>query len=122
MCRSIIVKGLEALMCECVLGASRYDADERVFASLGESFPGIDWKKLADYMIGRVVVHGRRRALEMAEVAETLRAIGIEPIMAEAAARRQEWSAQLDLRSHFGPEGPKTYREVLDVMASGPKV
>jgi 3-hydroxyisobutyrate dehydrogenase-like beta-hydroxyacid dehydrogenase len=122
MCRSIIVKGLEALMCECVLGASRYGADEKVFASLGESFPGIDWKKLADYMIGRVVVHGRRRALEMEEVAETLRAIGIEPIMAEAAARRQEWSARLDLRSHFGPGGPKTYREVLDVMASGPKV
>jgi hypothetical protein len=67
-------------------------------------------------------VHGRRRALEMEEVAKTLRAVGIEPIMAEAAARRQEWSAQLDLRSHFGPEGPKTYREVLDVIASGPKV
>ncbi|HEV2983241.1 MAG TPA: DUF1932 domain-containing protein, partial [Vicinamibacterales bacterium] len=117
MCRSIIVKGLEALMCECVLGAGRFDADEYVFRSLNESFPGIDWKKLADYMVGRVVVHGGRRAREMEEVSDTLRAIGIEPIMAEAAARRQEWSARLDLRSHFGPDGPKTYREVLDVLA-----
>ncbi len=117
MCRSIIVKGLEALMCECVLAAGRYDAGERVFASLTESFPGIDWQKLADYMVGRVVVHGERRAREMEEVAETLRAIGIEPIMAEATARRQDWSAQLDLRAHFGPEGPKTYREVLEVLA-----
>jgi 3-hydroxyisobutyrate dehydrogenase-like beta-hydroxyacid dehydrogenase len=117
MCRSIIVKGLEALMCECVLGAGRYDADERVFASLAESFPGIDWQKLADYMVGRVVVHGKRRAREMEEVAETLRAIGVEPIMAEATARRQDWSAQLDLRAHFGPDGPKTYREVLEVLA-----
>jgi 3-hydroxyisobutyrate dehydrogenase-like beta-hydroxyacid dehydrogenase len=118
MCRSIIVKGLEALMCECVLGASRYGADEHVFASLNESFPGIDWKKLADYMVGRVVVHGERRAREMEEVAETLRAMDIEPIMAEAAARRQDWSARLDLRSHFGPEGPANYREVLDVVAA----
>jgi 3-hydroxyisobutyrate dehydrogenase-like beta-hydroxyacid dehydrogenase len=117
MCRSIVVKGLEALMCECVLGASRYDAAPYVFASLNESFPGVDWQKLADYMVGRVVLHGERRAREMEEVAETLRAIGVEPIMAEAAARRQDWSAQLDLRSHFGPDGPKTADEMLDVVA-----
>ncbi len=117
MCRSIVVKGLEALMCECVLGASQYGADEQVFASLNESFPGVDWKKLADYMVGRVVVHGERRAREMEEVAETLRAIGVDPIMAEATVRRQEWAARLDLKSHFGPDGPRTYREVLDVLA-----
>jgi 3-hydroxyisobutyrate dehydrogenase-like beta-hydroxyacid dehydrogenase len=117
MCRSIIVKGLEALMVECVLGASRYDADELVFASLGESFPGIDWKKLADYMTGRVVMHGERRAREMEEVAETLRAIGIDPIMAEATARRQDWSARLNLKSLFGPDGPATYREMLKALA-----
>jgi 3-hydroxyisobutyrate dehydrogenase-like beta-hydroxyacid dehydrogenase len=117
MCRSIVVKGLEALMCECVLGASRYDAGPHVFASLNESFPGIDWQKLADYMVGRVVVHGERRAREMEEVAETLRAIGVEPIMAEATARRQDWSARLDLRSHFGPEGPKTAGEMIEVIS-----
>jgi 3-hydroxyisobutyrate dehydrogenase-like beta-hydroxyacid dehydrogenase len=116
MCRSIVVKGLEALMCECVLGASRYDAAAHVFASLNESFPGIDWQKLADYMVGRVVVHGERRAREMAEVAETLRVIGVEPIMAEAAARRQQWSADLDLRSHFGPDGPRTAAQVVDLV------
>jgi 3-hydroxyisobutyrate dehydrogenase-like beta-hydroxyacid dehydrogenase len=118
MCRSLVVKGLEALLCECVLGASRFDADAHVFASLNESFPGIDWKTLADYMMARVVVHGERRARELEEVAETLRAIGIEPMMADAAARRQDWSARLDLRSHFGPEGPQSYREVLDVLAA----
>ena len=66
--------------------------------------------------MGRVVVHGERRAREMEEVADTLRAIGIEPIMAEAIARRQEWSALLGLKAHFGPEGPKTYRDVLAVL------
>jgi 3-hydroxyisobutyrate dehydrogenase-like beta-hydroxyacid dehydrogenase len=116
MCRSIVVKGLEALMVECVLAATRFEADDLVFASLNESFPGIDWKKLADYMTGRVVLHGERRAREMEEVADTLRAIGIEPIMAEATARRQEWAAGLDLRSRFGPEGPSTYRQMIDAL------
>jgi 3-hydroxyisobutyrate dehydrogenase-like beta-hydroxyacid dehydrogenase len=118
MCRSIVVKGLEALMVECVLGASRYNAEDRVFASLQESYPGIDWKKLADYMVGRVALHGERRAREMEEVAETLRAGGIEPIMAEATARRQDWGAQMDLRSHFGPDGPSSYTEVLEIIRS----
>ena len=118
MCRSIVVKGLEALMCECVLGSSRYGADAYVFASLKESFPGLDWKALADYMVNRVVVHGERRAREMEEVAETLRAAGVEPIMTEATVRRQDAMAQLGLRPQFGAAGPKTYREVLDALAS----
>ncbi len=117
MCRSIVVKGMEALMFECVLAASRYGAENRVFASLAESFPGIEWKKLADYMIGRVVLHGERRAREMEEVAETLKAGGIEPLMAEATARRQDWSARRNLCDHFGPDGPATYREVLDIIS-----
>jgi len=116
MCRSIVVKGLEALLFECVMGASRFGADDLVWASLNESFPGIDWKKLADYTSGRVAVHGERRAREMEEVADTLRSIGVEPIMAEATARRQDWSAQIGLRARFGPDGPKTYREVLDAV------
>ena len=116
MCRSIVVKGLEALLFECVMAATKFDADGLVFASLRETWPGIDWKKLADYTSGRVVVHGERRAREMEEVAETLKAIGIDPIMAEATARRQDWSAQMDLRAHFGPEGPKTYEEVVEVI------
>jgi 3-hydroxyisobutyrate dehydrogenase-like beta-hydroxyacid dehydrogenase len=118
MCRSVVVKGLEALVFECVLGASQYGADQHVFKSLDESYPGLDWKKLADYMVNRVVVHGERRAREMEEVAETLEAIGVEPMMAEATARRQQWAAELGLKSHFGAEGPASYREVLDVLYS----
>jgi len=116
MCRSIVVKGIEALLFECVMAATKFEADDLVFASLKETWPGIDWKKLADYTSGRVVVHGERRAREMEEVAETLKAIGIDPIMAEATARRQDWSAKMDLKSHFGPEGPKTYDEVIAIL------
>jgi 3-hydroxyisobutyrate dehydrogenase-like beta-hydroxyacid dehydrogenase len=116
MFRSIIVKGLEALITECVLGASRYDAGERVFASLAETFPGIQWNELADYMVGRVVVHGERRAREMEEAAATLREIGIEPIMAEAIVRRMDWSVEAGLKQMFRGESPKHYRDVVDAV------
>jgi 3-hydroxyisobutyrate dehydrogenase-like beta-hydroxyacid dehydrogenase len=117
MFRSIMVKGMEALITECVLGAGRYGAEQGVFASLAESYPGIDWQAMADYMIGRVVEHGERRAREMEEVAETLESIGIEPIMAEATARRMDWSAQIGLKKHFADEPPRNYREFLAAVA-----
>ena len=117
MCRSIVVKGLEALLLECVLGAVPYGADERVFATLDETIPGMNWKKLASYMVGRVVEHGERRARELEEVAATLRAVGVEPMMAEATVRRQDWCAKLDLLPEFGGQAPEDYRAVVQAIA-----
>src|SRR5262249_33751888 len=68
--------------------------------------------------VSRVVIHGERRAREMEEVAETLRSVGIEPIMAEAAARRQDWCARLGISSKFGAAGPGTYQEALEAIAA----
>jgi hypothetical protein len=50
----------------------------------------------------------------MEEVAGTLRALDIEPIMAEVIVRL---SAQLGLKQRFGGEAPKSYREMLDAIA-----
>lgn len=117
MCRSVMVKGLEALLFECALGAVKYGADERVFASLEESYPGMNWSQLAGYAISRVIEHGERRARELEEVAATLRAAGIEPMMAEAIVRRQDWGAQLGLKEHFGGKVPENYRVIVQAIA-----
>jgi 3-hydroxyisobutyrate dehydrogenase-like beta-hydroxyacid dehydrogenase len=122
MCRSVVVKGLEALLLECVLGAVPYGADERVFATLDESFPGMNWRKLAGYMVGRVVEHGERRARELEEVAATLRAIGVEPIMAEATVKRQDWCANLDLLPQFDGKAPEDYRIVVQAIVEKAKL
>jgi len=95
MCRSIVIKGMEALMVECALASAEFGAADRVYDSLTETYPGIDWRQTARYMIGRVLEHGERRAHEMQEVASMLRAAGIEPLMAEATARRQTTSKSL---------------------------
>ena len=117
MFRSIMIKGMEALVTECVLAAGRYGACERVFASLAETYPGVDWEAMATYCVGRVIVHGERRAREMEEVAETLRSLEIDPIMAEATARRMDWSAKLDLKARFGGEPPESYRDLVDAVS-----
>ena len=117
MCRSIVVKGLEALLFECVLAAVPYDADRLVFTTLEETMPGMNWQRLAGYMIGRVIEHGHRRARELEEVATTLRAIGVEPLMTEAIGKRQDWGAALDLLPQFGGRPPDDYRAVVQAIA-----
>jgi Domain of unknown function (DUF1932) len=96
---------------ECVLAATKYGADDRVLTSLGESFPGVDWKKMATYLVGRVVEHGERRAREMEEVVETLHSAGVEPMMAQAIVRRMDWSVEQGLKRHFGGKAPASYQE-----------
>ena len=107
MFRSIFIKGMEALMVESMLAASEYRVEERVLASLRETFPTLDWEKLSGYMIERVVSHGRRRAAEMREVAATLEGIGIEPLMAGATAARQQWVADLGVKERLGGKTEK---------------
>ena len=106
MFRSIVVKGLEAILVESMTASSEYGVEARVLASLQETFPGIDWEKLAGYMIERVVSHGKRRAAEMREVAATLEGIGLEPTMAAASAVRQQWIADLGVKERLN--GRKT--------------
>ncbi|MBI2750412.1 MAG: NAD(P)-dependent oxidoreductase [Burkholderiales bacterium] len=113
MFRSIMIKGLEALMLESMLAASEYQVEDRVLASLKETFPSLDWNRLAGYLIERVVTHGRRRAAEMREVAETLEGIGIEPIMAAASAARQQWLADLGVKERMGGRKSEDRAELI---------
>ncbi len=92
MCRSIMIKGLEALTVECLLAARRFDAEEAVLGSLDGTFASMGWlDTLPDYLVSRVAEHGRRRAAEMREVARTLAEVELEPTMALATAARQDW-------------------------------
>jgi len=93
MCRSVMIKGIEALAVECFTTARRYGVEDKIVASLNETFKPLDWEKLAGYLIERVVQHGRRRAAEMREAAETVAAAGLDPLMTSATALRQDWLA-----------------------------
>jgi len=118
MCRSIMVKGMEALLLECVMTADRYGVADEVLKSVSESYPSGNWGELADYFAGRTAIHGERRAHEMEEVAAMLESLDIEPIMAGAAARRIHWGGAQGLKDHFGGVAPKTYREVLEALTA----
>lgn len=90
MCRSIMIKGLEALTTECLSTARQYQAECEVLASLHESFPQMGWDStLPHYLISRVAEHGLRRSEEMKEVAKTSTDMGVVPNMSLAIVNAQ---------------------------------
>ena len=94
LCRSIIVKGLEALMVDCARASTHAGVDEDVFASLSETFPAIDWRALAEDMQERVATHGKRRSEEMQEAANMVADFGIDEELVRAVANAQARGAK----------------------------
>ena len=95
MCRSIFIKGLEAITVESMFAARRYGAEDQVLDSLATTYPEMGWNStLPDYLISRVAEHGKRRAAEMREAAQAITDVGLEPMTALATAQRQEWLAR----------------------------
>ena len=109
MCRSVMIKGLEAMVIESFCAARAYGVEKFVLASLAETFPGIDWEKQGTYFFERTIKHGRRRAEEMLEAAATVREIGLEPLSAAGTAKRQAFIADLADSGALGD--PKADRE-----------
>ena len=98
MIRSIMMKGLEALVCECVLAGRKAGVIETVLDSLDDTYPGFDWKKRSAYMLERVMTHGVRRAAEMREVALTVGLLGLDGAMSRASVGWQQAIGDLGLR------------------------
>ena len=95
MCRSIMIKGLEALVIESYATARRYGVEDHVLPTLAETFPSIDWHKQGAYFFSRVVQHGQRGAEGVREAARTVQEAGFAPLMTGPIADKQQWVADL---------------------------
>ncbi len=110
--RSVLIKGIEALLDEMLLGARRYGLDDAVLASasrtLARPFP-----ELAAGLLTTGVIHAKRRAEEAGMAAEALADVGIEPMMTRATEARLQWVEALALKEHFGGRVPESWQEAL---------
>jgi len=96
MIRSVMVKGIEALTAEMMLGALAAGVADEVLASLDASEKTMPWAERAAYNLERMKTHGVRRAAEMEEAARTLDSLGVEPAMTRATVCRQREAAGKD--------------------------
>ncbi len=115
MIRSVFLKGFTSVLFECLLAAHKAGVADRVLDSIQGTFPEQDWRKLADYYAPRKVLHAKRQAAEMREVAETLAEIDVAPRTTIASAELMEWIAALGLTDRPGGL-PKSYAAVMDAV------
>jgi len=121
MVRSVMIKGIEALVAESIVGAVQQGIDLRILASLDITYPGMNWTKRAGYMLERMVRHGGRRAEEMREVTKTMDELGIGGPMAAATAQRQQRVADLGLLDAFDGEPPEDHRILAQAILDAEK-
>jgi 3-hydroxyisobutyrate dehydrogenase-like beta-hydroxyacid dehydrogenase len=117
MIRSIMMKGLEALVCECVLAGRKAGVIETVLDSLDDTYPGFDWRKRSAYMLERVMTHGVRRAAEMREVALTVDLLGLDGAMSRASVGWHETIGELGLRTAAAEA--EDFRALADRILAG---
>jgi 3-hydroxyisobutyrate dehydrogenase-like beta-hydroxyacid dehydrogenase len=115
MIRSVLVKGVEALLLESLTAAERAGVRERILDSISGTFPGLDWRETATYYLGRTQQHGARRVTEMKEAAATIRGLGLDPVMSRAIAE-----TIAEAHGRFAASGlayGKAYPELLRALA-----
>jgi 3-hydroxyisobutyrate dehydrogenase-like beta-hydroxyacid dehydrogenase len=122
MCRSVMIKGLEAMVIESFTAARAYGVEDQVLASLKETFPGIDWEQQGAYFFQRAIQHGRRRSEEMREVAATVRDIGLEPWVSAGTAERQGWVAEQADAGLFGARDSRGFGRSADWRVEADRV
>ena len=118
MVRSVMIKGIEALTLECFLAAARAGVVDEVAASMKNNYPGLDWTKVVPYNLERMASHGERRAAEMEESADTLRELGVEPLMTMATVRRQREMGQIGRQPGVRGALPEGRAAILNAISA----
>jgi 3-hydroxyisobutyrate dehydrogenase-like beta-hydroxyacid dehydrogenase len=111
--RSVVMKGLEALLVECGLASARYGIQDEVFASISAWMDTGPFMDTVTFLLRTNVIHAQRRSEEMEMSASALEEIGIEPIMTRATVRRLTDIAAMGLKEHFDGKVPDDHRVAL---------
>lgn len=114
--RSVIAKGLEALLVECMLGARRYGIDQAVLASFDKFMATRSFTSMANFLITTGSIHAERRSHEAEMSADALIEAGVDPIMTRATVERLAWVNDLGTKAHFSGEVPKSYTDSIAAM------
>lgn len=110
--RSVLIKGIEALLYEMILGSRRYGVEEAVVVSAVRNL-SIPFDVTIDRMLSGGVIHAARRAEEMRMAAEALSDAGVDPVMTRSTAERLQWVADMELKKRLNGIVPAGYREAI---------
>lgn len=111
--RSVVAKGLMALLFECMQAAQYFGVEDTIVDSLLESY-GVGFEKKINSYISGTSVHALRRQHEMENVLDMLKEANLPCDMTEACVTWMGRIAEADIPSRFpGEEVPKAWKDVL---------
>lgn len=112
LCRSVFMKGLEALIVESFLFAHKCGIEDYIMESVTNSMDKESFKAIAARMSGADLVHSERRSFEVGEAMELMKEVGVEPIVTAGVKERLAHSAAMGLNKELGGVAPKKMEEV----------
>jgi 3-hydroxyisobutyrate dehydrogenase len=83
MVRSIVTKGIEAVLLEALTAARRTNLDQDLWAVLNECFGSYGFEKIVRTAVVSHFSASRRRYVEMIHVVDTIKSVGIEPVVSD---------------------------------------
>lgn len=89
-----LTKGLAGLFTELLIGAKKFNLLDQLLERYEESFPGLPGKISGS--ITSLPIHAARRAEEMAELRDTFRHYGLEPVVTPSIEQILESVARLE--------------------------
>ncbi len=113
-----LTKGLSALSAELLLAAHSLGIMDQIVARYRKSHPEI--VAFMESNLPRVPFRAGRRSEEMEELSETMRAAGLDPVMAPAGKRMLKIIGDLDLRAAYSDadEAGWDFADVIEILHS----
>jgi len=115
MLRSVFSKGLEALLLEMLAAAHRAGLLEELWLDVLDFMQRNPFERVAANWIRTHPGACERRYHELRQVSETLRELGLAPLMSLGAESFFDRSRALDPAGAF-PEGPESWRAVVEYL------
>lgn len=115
MLRSIVSKGMEALLLELMLAARRAGMEDDLWRDLSRLFSERSFERVADNWIRTHPAACERRFHEMVQVVETVRELGVDPLMSTATTAFFQRSRDANLTRAFS-EKPDSVDAVVKAL------
>lgn len=119
--RSVCMKGLSAVLMECLEAAHRYGVLEAAAADIAGSFDERPFMQNMKRYVCGTAVHAERRIHEMADVLSLLTSLNSSTRMTKSTKAKLMDVTRMGLREKFNAKEPDTIAAVMDaVVALGP--
>ncbi len=115
MLRGIFSKGLEALLLEVLVAGKKASIDKDLWQDIARFMTDNPFEVVASNWIKSHALAYERRYWEVTQIVETMKELGVDPIMASATETLFKRSLSLGLSDAFSHK-PDSYEEVVDYI------